>query len=179
MKHRGLILAALALLAPVPALAQTMTPVAALKPLEFLVGRWEGGGRVADGGESAQGASTISVEANGRVLLRQDRNTVFDKTGKATQSFGQVMMIYAEADGVRADYADGEGHVIHYGPAAIVAGSSVEFASSAPPGAPVFRLRYEARGPNELRIAFAVRPPGQAAFQPIADGVVHRVSAPR
>ncbi len=152
--------------------AQTLTD--ALEPLRFLVGRWEGGGEVSDTGGRAQGVSTISIEADGRALLRNDQNQAFDKAGGPTQSFSQLMTIYPDAGGVRADYMDGEGHVIHYGPASIVAGRSVEFTSLAPPGAPVFRLRYDAEGPDTLKITFMAEPPGQTAFHPVAVGEVRR-----
>jgi len=177
MADPRLILILLALAAAGPAGAQTKTLVTALQPLQFLVGRWEGGGEVSDTGGRAHGVSTISIEADGRALLRSDRNALLDKAGKPTEGFGQLMTIYADAGGVRADYVDGEGHVIHYGPAGIVAGKSVEFTSVAAAGTPVFRLRYEADGPDTLRIAFMIEPPGQTAFQPIAIGELHRTPA--
>jgi hypothetical protein len=152
--------------------AATLTP--SLQPLNFLVGAWEGAGEVSDTGGHAHGVSAITIEADGKALLRNDRNEVLDKAGKPTQAFHQMMLIYPDAGGVRADYVDGEGHVIHYGPAAIVDGKSVEFVSTAPAGAPVFRLRYDAVGADRLKISFSIQPPGQTAFQPIAVGEVHR-----
>jgi len=41
-------------------------------------------------------------------------------------------------------------------------------------GGPVFRLAYELKAPDGLEIAFAMAPPGQTAFNPIATGTVHR-----
>jgi len=154
--------------------AQAATLAPALQPLSFLVGKWEGGGEVSDSGGRALGVSIISAQADGKALLRDDHNDLFDKAGKQTGQFHQIMLIYPDAGGVRGDYVDGEGHVIHYGPATIVAGQSVEFVSTAPPGAPVFRLRYDAEGTEALKISFAIRPPGQTTFQPIAVGEVHR-----
>jgi hypothetical protein len=153
--------------------AAELTP--ALQPLGFLVGHWEGGGPVSDTGGRAHGVSAITVEADGRALWRNDRNETFDKSGKPTGGFGQVMLIYPEAGGVKADYVDGEGHVIHYGPAVIVAGRSVEFTSIAPASAPTFRLLYETEGADTLKISFTFRPPGGTTFLPIAVGEVHRV----
>ena len=162
------------MLCVLPGLAQAAELAAPLKPIAFLVGRWEGTGEAKDAGAPERGLSTISVEADGRVLLRSDRTTVAGKPGQPGGSFSQVMMIYAEADGVRGDYVDGEGHVIHYGPASVVAGRSVEFTSAAPAGAPIFRLRYDADGADALKVAFMICPPGAADFHPIAVGEVHR-----
>ncbi len=146
---------------------------APLKPLAFLVGRWDGGGVVADTGGTAKGFSTITVEANGGVLLRKDHTALFDKAGKLTGGFDQVMMIYPDAGGVRADYSDGQ-HLIHYTSARVEPGRSVEFIGDARPGAPTFRLRYEIEGPDVLTVTFGVVPPGQTTFQPIATGELHR-----
>jgi quercetin dioxygenase-like cupin family protein len=148
----------------------------ALKPLTFLVGHWEGGGEVKETGGQARGVSDMTVEADGRLLLRRDRNETLDAAGKAVGGLGQMMSVYEESGAVRADYVDGEGHVIHYGPAAIVPGRSVEFTSVAPAG-PLFRLRYEAEGVDTLKIWFGIKPPGAAEFQPIAIGAVHRAAA--
>jgi len=145
-----------------------------LEPLSFLVGRWEGGGPVSDTGGRATGVSTISIAAGGRALVRRDQSQLFDKQGALSEGLDQLMTLYPEAGGVRADYLDGQGHVIHYGPASIVPGKSLEFTSEAAPGAPVFRLRYDADGPDRLKIAFMIRPPGQSAFQPIAIGTLRR-----
>lgn len=162
---------AVALLAPGLAAAQALDP--ALRPLAFLLGRWEGQGEVNDTGGRAHGVSTISAEADGHLLLRRDRNEVLDKAGRPTSGFGQVMMIYDEAAQVRGDYVDGEGHVIHYGPAVITPGRAIEFTSLGP--GPIFRLRYEAEGTDTLKIWFGLRPPGAPGFQPIAIGEVRRV----
>ncbi len=168
-----LLMGLIALAVATGAQAATLTP--ALRPLGFLVGAWKGVGEVNDTGGRAHGVSTMSIEADGNALLRNDRNEVFDKAGKPTRAFHQMMLIYSDAGGVLGDYVDGEGHVIHYGPAAIVDGRSVEFLSIASAGAPVFRLRYDAVGVDTLKISFSIQPPGQSAFQPIAVGEVRRV----
>lgn len=155
-----------------PGFAAAAELSAPLKPLAFLVGRWEGAGEARDAGAPERGVSTISVEADGRVLLRRDLASL---AGQPGSSFSQVMMIYAEADGVHGDYVDGEGHVIHYSPARIDPGRSVEFTSAGPAGAPVFRLRYDAWGEDGLKVAFMIRPPGASGFRPIAVGEMHRV----
>jgi hypothetical protein len=167
----AIMMAALAWVGPVSADVPPLKP--ALAPIGFLIGRWTGGGKVADTGGSARGVSLITAEAGGAVLLRHDHNDLFDAAGKPSGGFDQIMMIYAEAGGLRAEYSDGD-HMIHYAWAEIVPGRSVSFTSAALPGAPVFRLRYELTGPDTLAVAFAVAPPGQSVFQPIATGELHR-----
>jgi hypothetical protein len=151
----------------------------ALAPIGFLVAHWTSGeGKVADTGGTARGASTITAEAGGAVLLRRDHTDLFDKAGKPMGGFDQIMMIYADGGSLRADYSDGE-HLIHYVSAEVVPGRSVAFTSTAQPGAPVFRLRYELTEPGTLSVAFAMAPPGQSAFRPIATGELHRDPAAR
>jgi hypothetical protein len=55
----------------------------------------------------------------------------------------------------------------------IIAGKSVTF-SSPPKEFPVFRLRYELQAPGTLAVRFAMVPPGQTEFRPIAEGTLHK-----
>lgn len=82
------------------------------------------------------------------------------------------MMIYPDGATLHADYSDGD-HVIHYVSAVVMPGRSVVF-TTAPGAGPAFRLTYERKGPDSLDISFAMAPPGQAAFNPIATGTVHK-----
>jgi hypothetical protein len=169
----------LAVVAATAARAQPPILKPGLAPIGFLVGRWTSGeGKVADTDGASRGASMITVEAGGAVLLRRDHTDLFDKAGKPSGGFDQIMMIYAEGGGLHADYSDGE-HLIHYVSAEVVPGRSVAFTSAAQPGAPVFRLRYEVTGPDTLAGAFAMSPPGQSDFRPIAAGELHRDPAAR
>ncbi len=145
----------------------------ALAGLNFLVGTWTSGeGKVAETGGSSKGFSRMTAEAGGAVLLRRDHVALFDKAGKPAGTFEILMTIYADAGAVRADYFDGD-HIINYTSAAIVPGKSVTFTTGAAPGAPTFRLIYTKVG-QDLVISFAMAPPGQASFHPIADGTLHR-----
>ena len=173
---RLMLMIAFAALALAPA-AWAEPPVAlkpALAPIGFLVGRWSSGeGKVADTGGTSRGASTITIEAGGSVLLRRDHTDLFDAAGKPAGGFDQIMMIYGEGGALRGEYSDGD-HLIHYVSAEVVPGRSAAFTSAVQPGAPVFRLSYEVTGPNTLSVAFAMAPPGQSAFRPIATGELHR-----
>ncbi len=159
-----------------PAFAQSPPPLApALAPIGFLVGAWVGDdGHVAETGGTSGGTSMISPEVGGAALVRRDHTELRDAGGKPAGGFDQIMMIYPEGGTLHADYLDGQ-HIIHYTHAEIVPGHSVVFTSSAPTGAPRFRLTYEVTAPQVVAIDFAMAPPGQDAFQPIAVGHMHRV----
>jgi hypothetical protein len=157
--------------------ASAQTPLKpALSPIGFLVGQWASGeGRVHDSGGSSRGSSLFTVEANGDVLLRRDHTALFDAQGKPTGGFDQIMMIYADAGAIHADYS-GEGHLIHYVSAEVSPGRSVVFTSARQPSAPVFRLGYVLQADGALGVSFAMAPPGQAAFRPIATGVLKKAN---
>jgi hypothetical protein len=145
-----------------------------MSDLSFLIGSWSSdNGVVSDTGGTSRGTSVITSEVGGKALLRRDQTTLFNRDGKQTGSFDQLMMIYADGRAVRADYTDGQ-HVIHYTSAVVVPGKSVIF-RSAPGSAPVFELSYEVEGGRDtLQIKFGMFAPGHNVFQPIATGTVHR-----
>ena len=169
-------LALAALLASFAVAARAQNP--GLKPelggIGFLVGDWSAGrGIVAETGGTSTGSSRIEVAANGAVLLRRDQTNLFDKAGKGSGRFDQVMMIYPAAGTLHADYSDGT-HVIHYTRADVVAGKSVAFSSASAPGAPVFRLTYTLTAPDTLGVSFGMTPPGGTSFNPIVTGTLHK-----
>lgn len=146
----------------------------ALAPLAFLAGNWDSGeGKVAETGGTSKGGSAFTVESDGAAILRRDRTELFGKDGKPAGAFHQTMLIYAEGDGLHADYVDGEGHAIHYVSAAVTAGKSVIF-TSAPGQGPVFRLSYDLQSPDMLAVSFGMTPPGADQFRPIATGTLKR-----
>jgi hypothetical protein len=152
---------------------------AQLKPelagIGFLVGDWtSGAGKVAGIGGTSTGGSLITVEADGGALLRRDHTEVFDAHGKPAGAFHQVMLIYPEGGSLRADYSDGEGHVIHYLSAAVIPGHSVVFTGASQPGAPTFRLGYTLSATGDLAVEFGMIPPGGRALRPIASGVLSK-----
>lgn len=151
--------------------AQTLQP--ALAGLAFLLGSWTGGeGQVMDMGGTSTGSSVFELEAGGGVLLRRDHTKLFDKAGKHAGGFDQLMTIYAEQGDIHADYFDGT-HVIHYRSATILPGRSVTFDAPAS-GGPGFRLAYALNNAGTLSVSFAMAPPGQTAFRPIAAGTLQK-----
>jgi hypothetical protein len=166
---------ALVLAAAPVAAAETATPQPSVADIGFLVGTWGSGqGKVAETGGSSRGTSKITLEAGGSTLLRRDHTELFGADGKPGGSFDQIMLIYPEGGTLHADYSDGD-HIIHYTSAVVVAGKSVSFTSSSPPGAPTFRLTYELTSPDTLTVRFETEPPGQTAFQPIASGTLRKM----
>jgi hypothetical protein len=166
---------ALALWALTSTLAQAATKPE-LAGVDFLVGRWEdGAGTVVDTGGTSKGTSIITVEADGAALLRRDHTQTFDKSGKLTGGFSQLMVIYPESGTLHAEYTDGEGHVIHYVSATVNPGKSVTF-NSAPGAGPIFHLTYTLLARDALMINFGMTPPGATAFHPIATGTLKRSS---
>ncbi len=140
----------------------------------FLVGNWASGrGVVADTGGRSTGSSSITVAAQGAVLLRRDRTNLFDANGRPSGGFEQIMMIYAEGGTLHADYADGT-HVIHYASAAVIPGRSVVFSTEAQAGRPIFRLAYALVSSTRLSVTFGVIPPGATALRPIATGTLDK-----
>lgn len=168
------VLALAGLLAATSAAAQAPTLKPALQGIGFLVGRWSTPtrGKVADTGGGSTGEIAFTPEAGGAALLRRDHVQLYDASGKATGGFDILMMIYAEAGAIHADYADGE-HVIHYTSAAVDPGRAVTFTSASSPSAPTFKLSYALTRPDRIDIAFGMTPPG-GGFHPIATGFAIR-----
>jgi hypothetical protein len=157
-----------------PSRAQSVTLKPELAGIGFLVGSWGSGtGTVAETGGTSRGSSTIAPEANGSALLRRDHTDLFDRTGKPSGSFDQIMLIYPEAGTLHADYADGD-HVIHYTSATVVPGTSVVFTTGTSPGAPAFRLSYVKSDSDTLAVTFEIAPPGQTTFHSIATGTLRK-----
>jgi len=160
-----------ALLMASAASAQTQSLKGGLQGLDFLVGHWSTPkqGKVADTGGSSMGESNFTSEVGGAVLLRKDHVSLYDAAGKPTGGFDIMMMIYPEAGGIRAEYADGD-HIIHYTSASVNPGHAVTFLSASSPATPTFKLSYVLSKPNVIDIDFSMAPPGGADFHPIAIG---------
>lgn len=166
------VLSALALAAAAE-VAQAQALSAAMAPLGFLVGAWNGvEARTADGGEP-RGSFTIEPTAGGAALLRRDHSQVFRADGSLAQTLDQVMLIYPEGGQLRADYFDGT-HVIHYAKVEVDPGQSVRFTTAAQTGAPTYSLTLSRLGLDEVTVRFEVAGPGQPAFHLIAAGTARR-----
>jgi hypothetical protein len=146
-----------------------------LSGLSFLVGNWGAAkGVVADTGGTSTGRSAFTIEADGALLLRRDHTDLFDKSGKPSGGFNQVMTTYANHGNLYADYIDAQ-HVIHYDHVDIEPGHTVTFTSVTQANIPTFKLFYSLENPQTLRVTFSMALPGSLSFQPIASGTMNRM----
>jgi hypothetical protein len=135
-----------------------------LEPLAFLLGEWEASGSGKPG--EAVGSATFARGLQERVIIRTSYAEYSASAQAPASRHDDLMVIYVENAGVRADYYDNEGHVIRY--AVTVAGpGEVSFVSENVSGAPRFRLNYMLGSDGILKGEFAMAPPGKPeAFAP-------------
>ena len=120
--------------------AQAAAP-AELEPLTFLLGEWPSTGT----GQPGQGSGTavFSLNLQERVMMRSSYAEYPPANGKPKSRHDDLMVIYAASSaGLRADYFDSEGHLIHYAVQSPAPGEAV-FVSDPTAGQPRFRLSYK------------------------------------
>ncbi len=166
-------LIALLVLAAAPAIAGEPPPPAAQAaashavkdtwaPLRFLVGEWvgEGSGKPGEG----LGGFTFAPELGGKVLVRKNWSSFPPKPGEMEGTRHEDLMVVFPAGGaLKATYWDNEGHVIQY--TVTTEADRAIFESDEAPGAPRFKLVYEAQKDKRVKIQFLVAPPGKT-YQP-------------
>ena len=128
---------------------------AALAPLQFLLGEWEGLGDQA----GATGGFTFAPGLQGHVILRTNYSNTPASAGRPASRHDDVMVIYVEAAQVRAEYFDSEGHVIRY--TAETRPGEVVFVSEINAAEPRYRLTYTRASATTLNGTFEVAPPGR------------------
>jgi hypothetical protein len=134
-----------------------------LRPLAFLVGEWDGTGNGRPG--SGAGIATFSWSLQDRVMLRTSYAEYPAASGQPPVRHDDLMIIYAARGGVRADYFDDEGHVIHYGVRTPADGQAV-FLSDAVTGEPTYRLTYKQVSDDVVDGTFEIADPGTTVFKP-------------
>jgi hypothetical protein len=129
-----------------------------LDPLKFLIGDWK-----ADPDQSgATGGFTFEMRAQDHAMIRTNFSNTPASAGKPASRHDDVMMIYADGDKLKADYADSEGHVIRYD---VKTGEDkVMFESGAKANEPRYRLRYAKNSDGSLAGAFDIAAPGAPDF---------------
>ena len=106
-------------------------------PLQFMVGKWKGGGTGNPG--AGQGAFSFLPELNGQILVRRSFNQL--ASGPRHED---VMIVYLDDKTPRAIYFDTEGHTIKYN-VSFPAKNTAVFESGDGPG---YRLSYALEGGN-------------------------------
>jgi hypothetical protein len=155
MKSHLLITLALLAVAATSTSAQPKTPLSAL---EFLVGEWEAIGTAP--GES--GGFGFAFAVQDRVLVRTNHADYAASDRGPASRHDDLMVIYAEAGVIKADYFDNEDHIIRY--TAQVRGSKdVVFVSEAKASEPRYRLSYSMGADGVLKGQFEIAPPGAPA----------------
>jgi hypothetical protein len=126
--------------------AQTQTDLSALA---FLLGDWDAVGLPR--GES--GAFNFSLAVQDRIIVRTNYAKYPAREGKPATRHDDLMVIFVEGGGIKADYFDSEKHVIHYivevrGPRDVV------FVSEPKESEPRYRLAYSLGADGLLKGTF-------------------------
>jgi hypothetical protein len=127
---------------------------APLARLQFLAGEWEGIGDQA----GATGGFTFAPSVQDRIIVRTNHSITPGTGGTPGSRHDDLMVIYVEADLVKADYFDSEGHVIRY--LADARPGEVMFVSEIRASEPRYRLTYRQGPSSTLTGTFEVAPPG-------------------
>ena len=126
--------------------------------LRFLQGEWTAGTGDGVPGKADTGACSFTPDLGGKLLVRRSFADYPASEGRPALHHEDRMVIYAEGGTLRADYWDGEGHVIHY---AVETGpDSAVFTSPAGQG-PRFRLSYRRNADATLGLTFEIAAPGK------------------
>jgi hypothetical protein len=148
-------------IASVLAASPRAEPTAPLTPFQILIGEWQ----ALDDPSGATGGFTFSWSVQDRVIVRTNYANYPAGDGKPASRHDDLMVIYVDADVVRADYFDNEGHVIRY--VADAKPDQVVFLGDVKPSEPRFRLLYRRGSDGLLYGRFDVAPPGKPdAFAP-------------
>ena len=134
-----------------------------LTPLRFLVGEWQAIATAP--GERGGFAFALSVQNH--VMTRTNYAVYEANATRPASRHDDFMMIYADADVLKADYVDSEGHAIHY----IVSSSrpnEVVFLCAPTAKEPGYRLSYVLMPEGPLKGQFEVAAPGGAFKQYLA-----------
>ena len=143
-------------------------PLASLGPL---LGKW-----VAEPDPKQAGVTGWTTFERGladRVVVRKNHASYPPKDGRPPSEHDDLMVLFVEDRGMKAEYWDSEGHVIRY-EVQSPAPNRLVFLSEARTGAPRFRLTYAWPQPGKLELTFEIAPPGAAEFRPFISARLRR-----
>ena len=137
-----------------------------------LLGTWE-----ADrSGDGATGTFTLSVELQGRILLRKNQAD-YPKTKERPAFRHEVLMVlWRDGSVTRGEYWDTEGHFIRYVVSVDAGSKTFTFVSDVIQGQPRYRLSYIVSSPSALSLKFEIAPPdAPEQYKPYITAALHRV----
>ncbi len=143
--------------------------------LRRLEGEWKGTGGGGEPGEVSASGATFRYELKEHVLVRRSFTAFKANAGRPAFQHDDLTVIYLGVGGAapRAVYFDDEGHSIEYNLTATADGQKIECLSAAA-GMPRFRLTYEFTGADDVKIRFAIEPPGTDKYTTHVEGTLHR-----
>jgi len=143
--------------------------------LSFMVGRWTGEGEGVPG--TGVGEFSFEWDLKQNILIRRSFAEYPATLDRQTSRHDDLMVVFVEADKLKAEYFDSEGHVIHYRVTPAADGNSVEFLSEPLSGVPRYRLTYtKLRDMNSMKLEFEIANPDQGeVFTRYIDAVLRRI----
>jgi hypothetical protein len=147
----------------------------ALERISFLVGRWIGEGTGTPG--NAVGEFSFEWDLQRRVLVRKSFAEYPATKETPASRHDDLMVVFEDSSGLKANYFDSEGHVIRYTVTASKDGKTVQFLSDEAPSTPTYRLTYtKSAGNDSMKLKFEVATPDQpTTFKPYIDASLRRV----
>lgn len=157
------------------ATAQESKPADVWGPWRFLIGDWitdNGGGTP---GRASAGEFSFALELNGKILARRSFADYPAANGRPAYHHEDLTVLYPEGKLIKADFFDGEGHVIHYTAQASNDGRILTWLSDAASTGPRYRFTYQKTGADTLTLKFEIAPPGKPdAFATYVAASAHR-----
>ena len=146
----------------------------AMSAMRFLQGEWSSGEGGGVPGKANAGSCSFTPDLDGKLLIRRSYADYPASGGRPAMHHEDRMVIYAEHGALKADYWDGESHVIHYG---VQAAADVAVFTSLPAPGPRFRLTYHKASATSLDLTFEIAPPGKD-FAPYLHATLERGAEP-
>jgi hypothetical protein len=131
----------------------------AWEAVRSLVGEWKGEGTGGPG--EGKGGFSFAVDLDGHIITRRNYAEYPATKDRPAFRHQDVMIVFREADQIRAVYWDSEGHVIRYEVRAAASGKAITFMSDAASPGPRYRLTNELETPERMKIKFEIAPPGK------------------
>ena len=137
-----------------------------------LLGTWE-----ADrSGDGATGTFTLSVELQGRILLRKNQADYPKTKEQPAFRHEDLMVLWRDGSATRGEYWDTEGHFIRYVVSVDAGSKTFTFVSDVIQGQPRYRLTYIVSSPSALSLKFEIAPPdAPEQYKPYITAALHRV----